>query len=125
MDNIRELMLRSLDDDLSLEEKEILNGELDKCSSLRTELEDYKSIRKHLKQYNHTFSENFNKKLFDKIKPTFDLFGSFKSIAISSAIAILMLIASIYIMDGSISINSLIGVNSYPIEEEFYSFLNY
>lgn len=125
MDNIKELMLKSLDAELSDDEKILLKGELAKSSSLRKEMGDYSSIREALQSDDYDFSDEFDDKIIARIKSVYDLFGSFKKIALSSAIAILLLIASIYLMDGSLNINSLFGIHSYPVEEEFYSFLNY
>jgi len=125
MYNIKELMLKSLDAELNDDEKFLLEEELAKSSSLRKEMEDYYSIREALQKDDFNFSDEFDEKLISKIKPIYDLFGSFKKIALSSAVAIALLIISIYFMDGSININSLFGIHSYPVEEEFYSFLNY
>lgn len=125
MYNIKELMLKSLDAELNDDEKFLLEEELKKSSSLRKEMEDYYTIREALQQEDYNFSDEFDEKLISKIRPVYDLFGSFKKIALSSAAAIVLLMLSIYIMDGTININSLFGLNSYPVEEEFYSFLNY
>ncbi len=125
MDNIKELMLQSLDAEISDDEKILLEEELAKSSSLRKEMEDYYSIREALQPEDYNFSDEFDDKLISRIKPVYDLFGSFKKIALSSAVAIVLLIASIYFMDGTINVNSLFGIHSYPVEEEFYSFLNY
>ncbi len=125
MDNIKELILKSLDAELSDDEKVLLEEELRKSSSLRKEMEEHIAIRETLQSVDYNFSTEFEDKLMSRIKPVIDLFGSFKKIALSSAVAIALLIVSIYIMDGNININSLFGIHSYPIEDEFYSFLNY
>jgi len=118
-------MLKSLEGDLSKEEKTFLDDKIKASEGLRNELKDYETLRKGLARLEYRFGDDFTGKLLGRIQNPSDLFGSFKRIAFASAAAIAILIGSVYLMDGSLSLDSLFGLHAYPIEEEFYSMLNF
>ncbi len=118
-------MLKSLETDLSREEETFLDDKLNASESLRNELKDYETLRRGLMHLDYEFDDDFTGKLLSRIQNPSDLFGSFKKIAFASAAAIAILIGSVYLMDGSLSLDSLFGLHAYPVEEEFYSMLNF
>ena len=124
MDDIRNIMLRSFDDELSIQDREILDDALLSSDELRKEYDEYLQMRELLSDTQFKFSKNFSQNVVEAIKKQrFDLYGSFKMIAFSSAAAILILFLSVYVMDGSINLDSLFGLHGYSVEDEFYSFL--
>lgn len=125
MNDIRELMLKSLDGQLSQKEKNDLKVGLEGSEKLQKEMHDYELLRESLANTDFSFGKGFSDRIMQKLeKPQLDLFGSFKNIAISSAAAIALLLISVYFMDGSIDLDALYGIHGYSVEEEFYSFLN-
>lgn len=125
MNDMRELMLKSLDSELTQEERNELKIALEGSEELRKEMKDYEAIRGSLASSDFSFDEGFSTRIMQKlVKPQLDLFGSFKNIAISSVAAIALLMISVYFMDGSLDLDALYGLEGYSVEEEFYSFLN-
>lgn len=125
MNDIREMMLKSLDNQLTQKEQNDLKIALEDSETLRKEMDEYELIRKSLAGSDFSFGKGFSHNLMQKLeKPRLDLFGSFKNIAISSAAAIALLLISVYFMDGSVDLDALYGIHGYSVEEEFYSFLN-
>jgi hypothetical protein len=125
MDKTRKIMFKSLEGDLSKEEKAFLDDKINNSEGLKNELKDYKTLRRGLMQQDYKFDADFSRKLLSRIQNPFDLFGSFKKIAFASAAAIAILIGSVYLMDGGLNLDSLFGLHSYSVEEEFYSMLNF
>lgn len=125
MNDIRELMLKSLDSQLSQKEKNDLKVGLEGSEKLQKEMRDYELLRESLANTDFSFGEGFSDRIMQNLeKPPLDLFGSFKNIAIYSAAAIALLLISVYFMDGSFDLDALYGIHGYSVEDEFYSFLN-
>jgi len=126
MNDVRELMLKSLESTLTQDEQIKLKNALDTSEAMRKEMQDYELIRESLASSEPSFGEGFSNRVMQKLaKPQIDLFGSFKNIAISSVAAIALLMISVYFMDGSLDLDALYGIQGYSVEEEFYSFLNF
>lgn len=125
MNDIRELMLKSLDSQLSQKEKNDLKVGLEGSEKLQKEMHDYELLRESLANTDFSFGKGFSDMVLQNLeKSPLDLFGSFKNIAISSAAAIALLLISVYFMDGSFDLDAFYGIHGYSVEEEFYSFLN-
>lgn len=125
MDEIRELILKSLSEDLNQTEKEKLGNALNNSEDLRKEMADYEKISNSLSGSDFAFNEGFSDRVMHKLKNSqIDLWGSFKSVALSSVAAIAILLISIYFIDGSLNLDSLFGLQGYSVEDEFYSLLN-
>ena len=124
MDDIRDLMLRSLDEELDHQQQETLKRELSNSKELSQEYDKYLEIRKILSETNYGFNNDFSQNVINSLMgKRLDLYNSFKMFAVSSAAAIAILFLSVYLMDGSINIDAIIGLDAYSVEDEFYSFL--
>lgn len=125
MDEIRELMFKSLSEDLTQAEKEKLEDAINNSEDLKNEVADYEKIENSLSESDFTFKEGFSDRVMKKLNNSqIDLWGSFKNVALSSVAAIAILLISIYFIDGSINIDSIFGLQGYSVEDEFYSLLN-
>lgn len=125
MDNVKQLLIKSLIEDLNDLEYVKLKKALESNEDLKKEFDDYNRIKTSLENTNYSFNNGFSKRVMHKIASIEnDLWGSFKSIAISSAAAIVLILLSIYFIDGSLNLDAIFGLHGYSVEEEFYSFLN-
>ena len=125
MEKVREILLKSLDVEISAEEKSLLEKELAENKELSTELNDYVLIRKQMGKKKASFDEKWENNLIKRLEPAYDMIKPFRNIAIAASIAILILLGSVYLMDGSINYDALFGLDSYPVEQDLYSLLNY
>jgi len=117
------LLVRSLDDDLSKEEKKQLEIAIEKSENLRKEKEKLLKLKALVEKQEYKFKPFFAGRVMNKIEQQKDkkvifpdfLNGfsvAFKRVVLSGAAAILLLIFSIYFSEGSFSFNSLLGVDS-------------
>ena len=116
---LKKLLYRSFDAELSEREQRVLNEGLKKFPDLATEKEAVSSLRSHLSQQEGAFSGGFEKKIMSRIQrhgaliSAFTIKPTFRAVALSGVAAILVVLISVYFIDGSLSIDSLMGINSY------------
>ena len=125
MDETKKILLKSLDSKLNADEKELLDKELQNSEHLKSQLKDYKSIRNVLSETNYSFGDEFSQKALNAISQRQSLLRPFIRTAVAAAAVILILVGSIWITNGSIGFDSFFGLESYPIEQDMYSLLNY
>ena len=129
MEDLKKLLLRSYDDDLSLVEKEVLEKGLAKSQELRDEQTAIESMRKMFGNVSPEFDAGFSERVMqkveiDKSKSSFPVYSIFKRVALSGAAAIIALLISIYYTDGSLSLDALYGLYEYAPDEAAVSFFN-
>lgn len=129
MKDLKKLLLRSYDDDLSASEKQRLEDGLANSEELRAERAEIESVRKIFGEYDPRFDSDFSDRILQKIEDhDSDLSPSFytivKGIAISGFAAIIALLISIYFIDGSLSIDAIYGVSDYAPDEAAIAFFN-
>lgn len=118
-------MIRSFDIDLTVSEKQKLNEALKSSESLRLEKSELENMRSLLKHDDFAFEDGFADRVMEKITPsekenfifTPEFFNVFKRFALTGLAAIILLLISIYFIDGSISLDSLYGISNYSPEE--------
>ena len=87
--------------------------------------QDYNLISDALADSDFRFKAGFSDRVMQKIvQQKIDLVSSFTKVALTSAAAVAILIGSVYFTDGSLNFDSLIGLQNYSAEQEFYSLLN-
>ena len=88
------------------------------------EVHDYEIINDALAGMDYSFSQGFTDRVMQRLdNRSVDLFSSFKKVALTSAAAVALLVMSVYFTDGSLSLDSLFGLQNYSAEQEFYSLL--
>lgn len=117
MEKLKELLMRSFDDDsFSPEEQKQLDEALVTHPELRKEKLEFEEIRNTLSGYAPSFDTGFSQQVLNKIgsevSPNDNLFYLFKRFAIGGIAAIIALLISVYLTDGNFSFDSLLGVNS-------------
>lgn len=88
-------------------------------SSLKEENDDGKITLELLERVNYDFSNDFEKNVIERIfskskviRYDFErhLKFAFKSVSVAASVAIILLAASMFLKDGSLSVDSLLGV---------------
>lgn len=129
MEDLKKLLLRSYDDDLNASEKKRLEKELSSSEELRIEKKDFEAVRKLFGDFDPHFQPGFSDRILQKIDviesmQTPSLFSFFKGIAISGVAAIIALLISIYLTDGSLDIDAIYGISDYAPDEAAIAFFN-
>lgn len=133
-EKIRSLLHESFHRKLTPEEKILLNSALREDDSLRAEKEDTEKVIHDLGNLRFGFREGFVDRVMDKIGTangkvvevdfSEQLFTFFKRIALAGAAAIILILLSIYISHGSLSKESVLGVQSMS-DDNLVSYLLY
>jgi len=134
-DKLLDLLIRSLDHDLSEEDQVKLENALADSKDLRKEKEQLIRMRKLIATQNLQFDHSFTQRVMSRINQEKkrriiefdfmkDLNRVFTRVAISGVAAIVILLLTIYLTAGSFSLDTLSGTESYS-EENIISYLLY
>lgn len=129
MEDLKKLLLRSYDDELSTTEKEALEKGLLESRELRDEQAAIESLRETLGNFAPEFEAGFSDRVMQKMETeesgfTHSVYSVFKRVALSGVAAIIVLLLSIYYTDGSLSLDALYGLYEYAPDEAAVSFFN-
>ncbi|MFA5419772.1 MAG: hypothetical protein WC341_15070 [Bacteroidales bacterium] len=127
MDNAKKLLHRSYDEDLSPEERKVLEVALLADPVLQQEKVHLNLLRDRLSSYQADFSSDFSNKIISKIygfNQQDDFIKLFRTIALGGVAAILLILLTIYFTDGSLGLDALYGLTGYSPNEELFSYLN-
>jgi len=115
MEDIKQLLLRSLDMPLNEEEKRKLQDGLMQSKALRKEKEDLDNMRTKIAAFDTDFSAGFTERLMQRVASErgFTFLAIFRAVALSGVAAIILVLLTIYFVDGSLNLNSLLGINGY------------
>ncbi len=131
----RELLYASFDRDLSPEEKKLLEEYL-KDPALKAEEEELREMRGLLGETSWHFDEGFSSRVMQRLSEekeqtkvvemenTGQFFSLFRKIAVASIAVIAVLLISIYMTSGSLSKETVLGVDNYS-EDNLVSYLLY
>jgi hypothetical protein len=127
MDNAKELLFRSYDGEISARENDLLEKALQSDVVLQQEKNHLDEMRKQLSNYQADFSTDFSNRVIskiDRVTKQDDFVLLFRAIALSGVAAILLILLTIYITDGSLGLDALYGLTGYSPNEELFSYLN-
>ncbi len=115
MENGKQLLLRSYDMPLNENEKQHLQDELTQSEALKEEKERLDNMRTKIASFETDFSDGFTEKLMQRIadKGEFAFLSVFRTIALSGAAVIVLVLLTVYFVDGSLTLDSLLGLNGY------------
>jgi len=115
MEKLSQLLNRSFDEKLTNKEEQQLETALSNNPGLRKEKQEIEEVRALLSDYNPAFEEGFAKRVLaatdQYIQNGDNLFYLFKRFVFGSAAAIAALLVSVYLTDGAISFDSLLGIS--------------
>ncbi len=87
-------------------------------------------LKKTLKNYSPSFGEDFTDKVMNKIfdeetkNRIYDLFPAFKKVLIGGLAATIALLLSVYLTDGNLTIDSLLGLSDLNSDEVLLTLMN-
>ena len=121
------LLVRSMNDQLTAEEEKQLQQALKGSSELRDEKIKFNNVRKLISSRNHSFSDGFHSRVMQAVSNekkgkviSMDFTRSFTSmfnrIAVAGVAVIALLIISLYISHGSLNVNTFTGVE--PVSQD-------
>ncbi len=115
MESGRQLLLRSYDMPLNEKEKRHLQDELTKSDVLKEEKEKLDKMRTKIIAFEADFSTGFTEKLMQRIagESGFAFLTVFRTVALSGVAAIILVLLTVYFVDGSLNLDSLLGLNGY------------
>lgn len=129
MDEIKEILRKSFDTELSIEEQELLENTMQTSEELQNEKASLLKMRSLFAKTSFSFSDSFMDDVVEKSgiesneqQHLIQFFQIFKRIAITGAAAIIALLISIYVIDGTLSSESLFGISEYSPEIAEFSF---
>jgi hypothetical protein len=114
--DFKTLLYRSLDEELTANEQQLLADELMRNPSLRQEKAELQRFRDRLASYQPSFSNGFSENLLDKVKvgslaiAPRQLGLIFARTGMLAAAAIAALLMLVYYHDQSLDFNSLLGI---------------
>ena len=115
MENEKTLLLRSYDDRLTAEEKHRLDDALKASAELRREKEELDRLRQEIGDWEAGFAPGFADRVMLRLaeEVPFVFQSVFRAVALSGVAAIMLVLLTVYFMDGSLNIDSLLGINGY------------
>ncbi len=115
MEDIKELLLRSYDEPLNEEESQRLKQELAQSDVLQKDKDDLDNMRTEIAAFEADFSTGFLERLMQRIagESGFAFLAVFRAVVLSGVAAIILVLLTVYFMDGSLNLDSLLGINGY------------
>lgn len=116
---LKKLLYRSFDTELKKKDRLGLQKGMEQYPELVGEKDALSNLRSRLTHQDYSFSEGFESQLMDKIRMAgetlnrFTIKPTFRAVALSGMAAIIVVLISVYFFDGSLTIESLMGINGY------------
>jgi len=115
MESGRQLLLRSYDMPLNREAEQRLQEELSQSEALKEEKVKLDKLRTKVADFDADFSSGFTERLMHRIAGESGLafLTVFRTVALSGVAAIILVLLTVYFVDGSLNLDSLLGLNGY------------
>ncbi len=115
MENVKQLLLRSYDAPLNTSDNKKLKTALESSDALRREKNSLDNMRAEIADFDVDFSAGFTQRLMQHIagEKGFAFLAVFRMVALSGVAAIILVLITVYFIDGSLNLNSLLGINGY------------
>ncbi len=122
MDDIRLLLYRSFDEQLTEQEQKMLEKAVLSSKELRTEKEEIELMRQQLSEWQPETESSVTEKVMLRIEReetvTVQYYNLFKKILLSGVAAVILLLLAIWLTDGTLSYDTITGVAGYQPETE-------
>jgi len=129
MKKIEQILSESYHRELTGEEKNILEQALKEDENLKKEKLGLDQTNELLKSYHPVFKKGFADRVMDRMMEqrlkAMDLFPFFKKVFIGGIAAALALLLSVYLSDGSIDPDTLMGLSDLHSEELLFALMNF
>ncbi len=127
MENIKEILLKSFDAELTPQERELLDEALQHSEELRKEKQEIEQMRTFFSGQDTSFESGFADRVMERLETpakTIEMYSIFKRVAITGIAAIIALLIAIYFIDGSLTLNAVLGISGYSADGADLSVLN-
>lgn len=116
---LRKLLYRSFEVPLGDKDRQSLDAGLEASEELQKDRQDIQRLRGNLSSVKTAFSHGFEQKIMNVILQeknpvaTFEILPIFRAVAFSGIAAILIVLIGVYVADGSLNIDSILGISRY------------
>lgn len=116
---LRKLLYRSFEIPLKDKDRQSLDAGLETSKELQKEKKDIQNLRENLSSVRTAFSHGFEQKIINAIQQeknpvaAFEILPIFRAVAFSGIAAILIVLIGVYVADGSLNIDSILGISRY------------
>ncbi len=131
MENIKEILLKSFDAELTVQERKLLDDALQHSEELRKEKQEIEQIRNLLAGRGASFESGFAIRVTDRLEAEtakspkiIEMYSVFKRVALVGIAAIIALLITIYYIDGSLTPDAVLGISSYSPDGAELSVIN-
>lgn len=131
MEKIKEILLKSFDAELTPQERKMLDEALQHSEKLRKEKQEIEHTRAMLAGQPASFESGFADRVMQRLETepaappkSVEMYGIFKRVAITGIAAIIALLIAIYFIDGSLTLNAVLGISGYSPDGAALSVLN-
>ncbi len=131
MEKIKEILLKSFDAELTPQEQKLLADALQQSKELRKEKQEIEQMRNRLAGQEASFRSGFVDRVMDRLKTeptaspkTIEMYSIFKRVAIVGIAAIIALLFVIYYIDGSLTLDAVLGISAYSPDGAELSVMN-
>lgn len=129
MNKLKKLLYRSFEETLGNSDNQLLETGLKASSELQKEKQDIHTLRENLSAVKADFSLGFEQKIMSLIRqeqspiPAFEILPVFRTVAFSGLAAILVVLVGIYFTNGSLNLDSIMGISKYAPDLGLLAFL--
>jgi len=129
MNKLKKLLYRSFEEPLGKSDNQLLDAGLKASPELQQEKQDIHSLRENLSAVTTDFSQSFEQKVMTLIQreespvPAFEIFPIFRTVAFSGLAAILVVLIGVYFTNGSLNLDSIMGISKYAPDLGLLAFL--
>lgn len=129
MEELIELLHRSYDEKLEPDAQKRLDKALSELPELMEEKENIERARNMLSSFEGSFDTGFAERVMESVKEIKGnlengLYRLFTRVALSGVAAIVILLLSVYFIDGAISVDTILGIDEYTAEEAMFTYLS-
>ncbi len=131
MEKIKEILLKSFDAKLTPQEQKLLDEALQNSAELRQEKRELEQMRNLLTGQEASFESGFADRVMDRLQTekvtsskTIEMYSIFKRVAMVGIAAIIALLITIYYIDGSLTLDAVLGISGYSPDGAELSVIN-
>lgn len=131
MEKIKEILLKSFDAELTPQEQKLLDEALQNSAELRQEKRELEQMRNLLTGQEASFESGFADRVMDRLQTekvtsskTIEMYSIFKRVAMVGIAAIIALLITIYYIDGSLTLDAVLGISGYSPDGAELSVIN-
>ncbi|NOX85421.1 MAG: hypothetical protein GXO86_05585 [Chlorobi bacterium] len=131
MKKIKEILLKSFDAELTPQERKLLDEALQNSEELRKEKRELEQMRGMFAGQEASFDTGFADRVMEHLEAetvnppkTVEMYSVFKRVAFVGIAAIIALLITIYYIDGTLTLDAVLGISGYSPDGAELSVIN-